>query len=296
MTDLEFVPTIFPATGREIRVIMRDGEPWWVGRDVCAALDLRNVSQALGRLETDERDVCVADTPGGEQRLSVISEPGLYSLIMRSDKGIARQFKRWVTREVLPEIRRKGQYVPDPRPAAPAAPAPFEIPKTFAEALLLAAQQAEALDLAKAAVASTQQDLKIEQARVAELVPRAEAAETFMEAGGNLLVREVAKLLNLRQKDLFLLLVDQGILFRRVNETGERYYDIKAQYRQNGWFAPKMYRWYGPDGTWHVTYTPYVTPKGVEMIRKLLVKLTDKGNNRAAKNSRPTPLALVRGA
>lgn len=290
--DIEFVPTIFPATGREIRVIMRDGDPWWVGRDVCAALDLRNVSQALGRLEDDERDVCVADTPGGDQRLSVINEPGLYSLILRSDKGVARQFKRWITHDILPEIRRRGRYVPAEQ--AP-VPAPFEIPATFSEALLLAAQQAEALEQAKAFLETSQQELQAEQAKVAELEPMAEAAETFMEAGSALLVREVAKLLNLKQKDLFLLLVDRGFLFRRINETGEQYYDVKSQYLQAGYFAPKMYRWWS-NGKWHVTYTPYVTPKGVEMIRKLLTRLADKGNHRGALNSRTLPLALVRGA
>jgi prophage antirepressor-like protein len=95
---------------REIRVVMRDGEPWWALRDVCGTLEIANASDAAGRLEDDEKGVVLTDTPGGAQKITVVSEPGLYRLIMRSDKPIAKRFQRWVFHEVLPEIRKTGSY------------------------------------------------------------------------------------------------------------------------------------------------------------------------------------------
>ncbi len=93
-----------------VRVIDRDGSPWFVAKDVCAALDLTNSSQALSRLDREEKGVILTDTLGGRQRVAVISESGLYALILRSDKPAARPFRRWVTGEVLPAIRRTGRY------------------------------------------------------------------------------------------------------------------------------------------------------------------------------------------
>jgi prophage antirepressor-like protein len=95
---------------KEIRVIMRDGEPWWALRDVCNTLEIVNASDAAGRLEDDEKGVVLTDTPGGAQKITVVSEPGLYRLIMRSDKPVAKRFQRWVFHEVLPEIRKTGSY------------------------------------------------------------------------------------------------------------------------------------------------------------------------------------------
>ena len=94
----------------EIRVIMRDGEPWFVAADVCRALDINNVSDAVARLDNDEKGFVLTDTPGGKQNVSIISEPGLYALVLSSRKPEAKNFKRWVTHEVLPTIRKTGSY------------------------------------------------------------------------------------------------------------------------------------------------------------------------------------------
>lgn len=95
-----------------IRVIDRDGEPWFVASDVCKAIDLDNVSRALDRLEDDEKDdVTLSDVIGRRQRIAIINEPGMYSLILRSDKPEAKAFRRWVTHEVIPAIRKHGGYL-----------------------------------------------------------------------------------------------------------------------------------------------------------------------------------------
>lgn len=99
--------------GHQVRIVTDDaGIPWFVAADVCSALALGNSSQALTRLEADEKGVISTDTPGGRQSMTTVNEPGLYSLILSSRKPEAKRFKRWVTHEVLPAIRRTGRYAP----------------------------------------------------------------------------------------------------------------------------------------------------------------------------------------
>lgn len=94
----------------DIRVVMRDGEPWFVATDVCRALDISNTSDAIARLDDDEKGVVLTDTLGGKQSVSIISEAGLYTLVLSSRKPEAKKFKRWITHEVVPSIRKTGSY------------------------------------------------------------------------------------------------------------------------------------------------------------------------------------------
>ncbi|SEG13116.1 BRO-N domain-containing protein [Marinobacterium lutimaris] len=103
-------PAEFRFEGLNVRTLMIDGEPWFVAADVCEVLALRNSRDALGRLDEDEKGVATTDTLGGRQNLSTINESGLYSLILTSRKPEAKRFKRWVTSEVLPEIRKTGSF------------------------------------------------------------------------------------------------------------------------------------------------------------------------------------------
>jgi prophage antirepressor-like protein len=98
-----------------VRIMEVDGEPWFVAADVCKVLDIRNVTQAVELLDADER-YTLSNTEGvpganGAQSFNLISEPGLYALVMRSRKPEARKFDRWVRHEVLPSIRRTGSYM-----------------------------------------------------------------------------------------------------------------------------------------------------------------------------------------
>lgn len=97
----------------EIRVIEHDGEPWFVAADVCRALELGEVHVAMRRLDDDEKGRCSIPTPGGVQEMSIINEPGLYSLVLGSRKPEAKAFKRWITHEVIPSIRKTGVYTFD---------------------------------------------------------------------------------------------------------------------------------------------------------------------------------------
>lgn len=93
-----------------VRVVMHNGEPWFVAKDVCDCLELTNTAQTISYLDDDEKGVTTNYTPGGKQEMSMISEAGLYSLILRSRKPEAKAFKRWVTHDILPSIRKTGGY------------------------------------------------------------------------------------------------------------------------------------------------------------------------------------------
>lgn len=104
----ELIP--FDFEEQAVRVVMRDGDPWFVAADVCRVLELGNTSQAVSRLDDDEKGITTADTLGGAQSLTIISESGLYALVLTSRKEAARRFRKWITAEVLPAIRKTGRY------------------------------------------------------------------------------------------------------------------------------------------------------------------------------------------
>lgn len=102
--------------GLPVRTFVIDGELWFVAADVGRVLRMTNIRASLASLEWDEKGVNTIDTPGGSQEFTTINESGFYSLVMRSRRPESLPFRRWVTREVLPEIRKTGQYaLPNPK-------------------------------------------------------------------------------------------------------------------------------------------------------------------------------------
>jgi prophage antirepressor-like protein len=147
----ELSPAVMPFSldGHSLRVVMRDGEPWFVAADVCKALDIASASQAVnGRadrdgkdgLDDDERGTGTVTTPSGDQKMTIVNESGLYNLIFKSRKPEANRFKKWITSEVLPSIRKTGSY---------GTPKEVSVPANYIAALedLLASKKAEALAL-----------------------------------------------------------------------------------------------------------------------------------------------------
>lgn len=100
----------FSFEGAEVRVLDRAGEPWWVLTDVCTVLEVRNSRDAAVRLDDDEKGVAITDTLGGPQEMTIINESGLWSLVLTSRKAAAKRFKKWITAEVIPSIRKTGSY------------------------------------------------------------------------------------------------------------------------------------------------------------------------------------------
>ena len=95
----------------EVRTVQVNGEPWFVLADVCKVLEISNSRNISSRLEPDEKGVTLVDTLGGTQQMTIINESGLYTVILRSDKPQAKPFRKWVTSEVLPSIRKHGAYM-----------------------------------------------------------------------------------------------------------------------------------------------------------------------------------------
>lgn len=235
------LPEIFTYEGRQVRTVTVHGEPWFVAVDVCAVLDIAQAVRAVQGLDEDEvNSTHVIDSMGREQQTYIVNEPGLYSLILRSRKPEAREFKRWVTHQVLPQIRLTGSYTPQPT-----------MP-THSEALR---GWADEIDHRQ----------KVE-ARNAELEPKAEQADTYLATDGLELVGTVAKKFGMKERDLRDFLHRRGILIRA---DGHRHNEPYAQYRERGYFEVKS----RPIDTGNGSIsrnTTYVTPKGVDFIFRQL--------------------------
>jgi len=104
------ISTQFDFGNYAVRTVQIDGETWFVAHDICQVLELTNPAKTVSRLEDYERGTHIMDTLGGDQKMIVINEAGLYGLIFRSRRPEAKAFKRWVTMEVLPAIRKTGRY------------------------------------------------------------------------------------------------------------------------------------------------------------------------------------------
>lgn len=118
MTDQKITPFVFEGE-ITVRVVDRDGSPWFVAADVCRALCLKQTGRAVAPLDDDEKGVISIHTLGGEQTALAVSEGGLYTLILRSRDAtapgsVAHRFRRWVTGEVVPAVRRTGQFASPP--------------------------------------------------------------------------------------------------------------------------------------------------------------------------------------
>ena len=99
---------LFKFEGDDIQAVIKDGDPWFVARDVCEILGIK--TEQTRRLDDDEKSLQEFKTDGGIQKMSIVSESGLYALILRSNKPEAKKFRKWITRDILPTLRKTGRY------------------------------------------------------------------------------------------------------------------------------------------------------------------------------------------
>ncbi len=238
----------------EIRTVEKDGEPWWVLADVCKVLEISNSRNVSSRLETDEKGVTLVDTLGGTQQMTVINESGLYAVILRSDKPQAKPFRKWVTNEVLPSIRKHGAYMTDQT---------LEQALTSPDFLIqLATQLKEEKEQRK------QLEVKVEQDR-----PKVLFAESVSASKTSILVGELAKILKQNGVDtgqtrLFAWMRENGYLIKRrgndYNMPTQRAMEMKL-------FEVKETSVTHSDGHISVNKTPKVTGKGqVYFVNKIM--------------------------
>ncbi|AWN05068.1 antirepressor [Gordonia phage Easley] len=225
-----------------VRTVLIDGEPWFVLGDLCRILDLAAVGRVAARLEEGVRQTHTLQTAGGAQQMTIVSEAGMYEVVIRSDKPEAVAFRRWITGTVLPEIRKTGSYNTTPAPALTG-------PELLAHAVIEA-----------------QHMLAKKDAEIAELTPKAELANDYLLAqGGARLVREVAKVLGWREKDLRRWLIDEKLVFVKHAPCGAVQYDFYAQFAHSFQTREKVveHQW---GSCTH--YTLQILPRGVELIHR----------------------------
>jgi anti-repressor protein len=193
---------IFNYEEKEIRTITIEGEPWFVAKDICDILELENPSQALTRLDEDEKNTIILNEGIGNPEKSIVNESGFYKLVLRSDKPKAKPFTNWVTHDVLPSIRKTGSYSVDQRTALPALDSKF---------MFQIAQRMEQLE-----------------SKIDELAPMAAFAERLLKSKDSLLVREYAKIMyeerviTFGEKKLYTWLRENGYLMKN-NEPYQEY-------------------------------------------------------------------------
>jgi anti-repressor protein len=248
----DIIPFTFPETGQPVRTVTIDGEPWWFASDVCAVLGITNVGNVVSRLDdADVSSIRLADgTPGNPNR-AIVNEAGLYDVILDSRRPEARSFRRWITSDVVPSIRRTGSY---------GAPAPALPDLTTPQGVLALAQQFQ----------RTAEQLVEADARLKELEPKALAHDTLMAAqDGDVLVRQAAKILGWKERDLRAFLIDERLIYRRQQTCGGWEYDFYAAHA--GQFnAVKTVVEHSWGSCAH--YTLHLTPRGLVFVQMRISK------------------------
>ena len=237
----------FDFKGASLRTLTdEEGEPWFVLKDCMSILDLGNPTETVKMFDDDEFSTTeVIDSIGRRQQAYIISEPGLYRLVMRSRKPEAKEFQRWVTHEVLPQIRKTGGYIPT-------TDADDDM-TILAKAVMIGQRTMEA----------QKQQIASQQSRIVELEPKARFADAVAASDGTCLVGELAKMLrqngmDIGQNRLFRLLQADGYLGKsgsNRNVPTQRAMDL-------GLFRIKETTVTHADGHTTVSRTPKVTGKG----------------------------------
>ena len=239
----------------QIRTTVKDGEPLFVAADVCRALEISKYRDAVSRLDEDERGSFEVDTPGGTQKMTAVTESGLYSLVLGSRKPEAKAFKRWITHEVLPTIRQTGGYVSDEQQFVNTY-LPFADANT------------------KALFGQTLAQLRAANEQLEQQKPKVLFADAVSAAHTSILVGELAKLLkqngvDIGQHRLFQYLRENGYLIKRRGTD----YNMPTQYAmERGWFEIKETAITHGDGHTSVNKTPKVTGKGQQYFINLFLK------------------------
>ena len=231
----------------QVRTTVIDGEPWFVAADVCRALDLGNPTRALDRLDNDERTLISIKGASNGKPVNGVNEPGLYSLVLGSRKPEAKAFKRWITHEVIPAIRKTGGY---------------HVPQSPEE------QMAQGLLAAQKLLA--EKDKRIEEMRPKEIF-----ADAVSVSKTDILIGDLAKLIkqnghDIGQKRLFAWLREKGYLIKRKgldwNMPTQKAMEMKL-------FRVKETVVTHADGHTTVSKTPKVTGKGqIYFVNKFLRK------------------------
>lgn len=233
-----------------VRTIEQNGEPWFMARDVCECLSIGKYRDAVSRLEEDERGSVEMDTPGGRQSLSAVNEYGLYSLVLSSRKPEAKEFKRWITHEVIPAIRKTGGYISGAKEMSDE--------EIMAKALLIGKRTIEQQQLRIQNLEVTNSELTVSNTIMR---PKADYFDELVDR--NLLTnfRETAKQLGIGQKAFVNFLLEKKYVYRDKKGKlmpyagkGDGLFEVKECFNEKtAWSGVQV----------------LITPKGREVFRLL---------------------------
>ena len=227
----------------KIRTLTIDGEPWFVAADVCRALEIGNPSMAVERLDDDEKGISTIDTLGGKQRMTIINEPGLYSLVLSSRKPEAKAFRRWITHEVIPTIRKYGGYMT----------------KSLLEQVL--ENPNLIYEFARRMLAEQQKNERLRQ-ELDRAMPKADYYDAFIHPESCTNIRATAKELKVPEKMFTAFLIRKRYLYRAPSGSLMPY----AKAADDGLFFVKDY--IAVNG--HQGVYTLVTPKGKALFLSML--------------------------
>lgn len=234
----------FVYSGAEVRTVRKDGTPWFVLKDVCGVLNLGTPSRVAERLDGDEVSLThLTDSLGRLQETTVISESGLYNVILRSDKPEAKPFRKWVTAEVLPAIRRSGGYIAGQNDLSPAE------------------LMAKALKVAEQTLAERDARISSLQVQNAIMAPKADYFDELVERNTLTSFRDTAKELGIPPRKFTQFLLDKKYIYRDKKEKLMPY-----ENKNDGLFEVKES--FNDKTAWSGVQT-MVTPKGRETFRLL---------------------------
>lgn len=202
----------------QVRTVIKEGEPWFVAKDVADILDYSEASAMTRHLDDDDKESVKLTVRGQEQEFILVNESGLYSAILKSRKPEAKAFKKWVTSEVLPSIRKQGKYEVKPT-----------VPQSYSQALLEAGRIAAIVE---------QQELLMQEQKEALILaaPKVEYVDNFVERGNNRSLTDVAKELEISAKELGRWLRQEGHAWK--NKTPLRW---KQTFIDSGYGSQKLF-------------------------------------------------------
>lgn len=232
----------------QVRIVPVDGELMFVAKDVCDCLEITKHRDAISRLDPDERGSVKLDTPGGKQDIAAINEYGLYNLVLSSRKPEAKEFKRWITHDVIPAIRKTGSYS-------------MAIPQTLPEALRAYADEVESHNATKAIVAQQEQ-------QIAEFKPVKDYVDKILSSKSCLAITQIAADYGLSAQELNKILHEAG-LQRKVGDQWILY----KQHMAKGFTKSETFTFCRSDGCLDSKITTKWTQKGRLEIHSILTKL-----------------------
>lgn len=233
-----------------VRVSQKDGQVWFVGKDVAEVLNYSNPNGAVStHVDDEDKGVAKHDTPGGRQNMTIINESGMYSLVLSSKMPKAKDFKRWVTSEVLPSIRKHGMYAEDELLENP-------------DLLIKVATQLKEEKLKRKRLEA--ENNKKEQI-IGELQPKADYTDEILKSNGLVTITQIAKDYGMSGQAMNQLLHDLNVQYKQSGQ-----WLLYSHYQHQGFTKSETYKYDRSDGTTGTKLLTKWTQKGRLFLYKLL--------------------------